>query len=101
MRPRTRRLRADPDQTRQIRHQPATVHESAVARLVAAGMGNRQVASELFVIIKTVQSHLINIYAKLGLSSRYELAAQFREQYTTPRPMPSSKDATHYQEDSA
>jgi tetratricopeptide (TPR) repeat protein len=49
------------------------------ARLVAVGMSNRQVAAELFVSIKTVQFHLTHIYAKLGISSRAELAAQFRE----------------------
>ena len=45
----------------------------------AVGMSNRQVAAELFVSIKTVQFHLTHIYAKLGISSRAELAAQFRE----------------------
>ena len=57
-----------------------TAQEQAVARLVAVGMSNRQVAAELFVSIKTVQFHLTHIYAKLGISSRAELAAQFREQ---------------------
>jgi DNA-binding CsgD family transcriptional regulator len=60
-----------------------TAQESAVARLVALGMGNRQVASELFVSIKTVQFHLTHIYAKVGISSRCELAAQFRDQDTS------------------
>ena len=50
-----------------------------MARLVAVGMSNRQVASELFISIKTVQFHLTYIYAKLGVGSRAELAAQFRE----------------------
>ena len=63
-----------------------TAQESAVARLVAAGMGNRQVATELFVSIKTVQFHLTHIYAKLGISSRGELAAQFRDQDATTAP---------------
>jgi DNA-binding CsgD family transcriptional regulator len=56
-----------------------TAQELAVARLVAVGMSNRQVASELFISIKTVQFHLTYIYAKLGVGSRAELAAQFRE----------------------
>jgi DNA-binding NarL/FixJ family response regulator len=56
-----------------------TAQETAVARLVAVGMGNRQVAAELFVSIKTVQFHLTHIYTKLGISSRSELAAQFRD----------------------
>jgi DNA-binding CsgD family transcriptional regulator len=59
-----------------------TAQELAVARLVAMGMSNRRVASELFVSIKTVQFHLTHIYAKLGVSSRAELAAQFRENET-------------------
>ena len=56
-----------------------TAQEQAVARLVAVGMSNRQVAAELFVSVKTVQFHLTHIYAKLGIGSRSELAAQFRE----------------------
>jgi DNA-binding CsgD family transcriptional regulator len=50
---------------------------------VAMGMSNRQVASELFVSIKTIQFHLTHIYAKLGVGSRAELAAQFREKEQT------------------
>ena len=50
-----------------------------MARLVSMGMGNRQVASELFISIKTVQFHLTHIYAKLNINSRSELAAQFRD----------------------
>jgi ATP/maltotriose-dependent transcriptional regulator MalT len=63
-----------------------TAQELAVARLVAVGMSNRQVASELFVSIKTVQFHLTHIYAKLGVGSRAELAAQFRESEMGGRP---------------
>jgi DNA-binding CsgD family transcriptional regulator len=56
-----------------------TAQETAVARLVAAGMSNRQVAYELFISIKTVQFHLTHIYAKLRVGSRAELAARFRD----------------------
>lgn len=56
-----------------------TAQELAVARLVADGLSNRQVAAELFVSIKTVQFHLTHIYAKLGVSSRAELAARLRD----------------------
>jgi DNA-binding CsgD family transcriptional regulator len=62
-----------------------TAQETVVARLVALGMANRQVANELFVSIKTVQFHLTHIYAKLGISSRAELAAQFRDTETPTR----------------
>ncbi|WP_235778813.1 helix-turn-helix transcriptional regulator [Sinomonas notoginsengisoli] len=55
-----------------------TAQETAVARLVASGLSNRDAARELFVSVKTVQYHLTRIYAKLGISSRAELAAVYR-----------------------
>ena len=42
-------------------------------------MSNREVASELFVSVKTVQFHLTHIYAKVGVGSRAELAARLRD----------------------
>jgi DNA-binding CsgD family transcriptional regulator len=68
-----------------------TAQELAVARLVAVGMSNRQVASELFISIKTVQFHLTHIYAKLGVSSRAELAAQFRDPEPTNGRTPNQR----------
>ena len=56
-----------------------TAQEQAVVALVAAGMSNREAADELFLSTKTVQYHLTRIYAKLGVRSRTELAAQLRE----------------------
>jgi DNA-binding CsgD family transcriptional regulator len=49
--------------------------ELAVARLVATGLTNREVASELFVSVKTVEYHLRNSYIKLDITSRRELTA--------------------------
>jgi DNA-binding CsgD family transcriptional regulator len=48
--------------------------EAAVARLVAAGLSNREVAARLHMSPKTVEHHLSHIYARLGLSSRRQLA---------------------------
>lgn len=56
-----------------------TAQEQAVARLVAGGASNQETAVELFISVKTVQYHLTHIYAKLGIRSRSELAARFRE----------------------
>ena len=53
-----------------------TASESVVARLVASGLSNRQVADQLMVSRKAVEFHLANIYAKLGVSSRSQLAAR-------------------------
>ena len=46
----------------------------AVARLVAEGMTNQEVGASLYVTSRTVAFHLSNIYAKLGISSRRQLA---------------------------
>ncbi|EMY32406.1 LuxR family transcriptional regulator [Arthrobacter crystallopoietes BAB-32] len=55
-----------------------TAQEIAVARLVAQGRTNKETGLELFIAAKTVQYHLTRIYAKLGISSRSELAARYR-----------------------
>ena len=49
--------------------------ELAVARLVATGLTNREVASQLYVSVKTVEYHLRNSYMKLDITSRRALAA--------------------------
>ena len=59
------------------RHLELTPQELAVARLVAAGKTNREVAAELVVSAKTVGYHLGNVYTKLGVSSRTQMAARF------------------------
>ena len=46
-----------------------------VARLVAAGNTNRQIAAELLLSPKTVSAHVEHILAKLGASRRTEIAA--------------------------
>ena len=53
-----------------------TTQELAVARLVAEGRTNQETGTALFVTSRTVAFHLSNIYAKLGVSSRRELAAR-------------------------
>ena len=51
-----------------------TPTERRVAELVAEGLQTKQVAAALFVSAKTIEGHLTNIYAKLGVHSRAELA---------------------------
>lgn len=57
-----------------------SARESEVAALVAGGATNQAVADALFLSVKTVESHLRNIFAKAGVSSREALAAAVREQ---------------------
>jgi predicted ATPase/DNA-binding CsgD family transcriptional regulator len=47
-----------------------TPREIEVLGLVAAGMTNAQIAKELFVSIRTVETHITSIYHKLGVTSR-------------------------------
>jgi DNA-binding CsgD family transcriptional regulator len=51
-----------------------TVTETRVAALTGAGRTNREVADELVMSVRTVESHLAHIYRKLGVRSRTELA---------------------------
>ena len=52
--------------------------ERNVARLAAAGFRNREIAEQLFLSVRTVEGHLSDVYAKLGIRSRTELAASLR-----------------------
>ncbi len=54
-------------------HVRLTPTEVAVINLVAKGRPNREVAAALYMSVKTVEFHLGNIFAKLGISSRREL----------------------------
>ena len=56
-----------------------TTSEVTVARLVADGLTNREVAERLFVSPHTVSSHLRHVFAKLGINSRVELARLARD----------------------
>jgi DNA-binding CsgD family transcriptional regulator len=54
---------------------PLTVREFEVARHIAEGMTNAQIAAELFVSPKTVSAHVEHILAKLGANRRAEIAS--------------------------
>jgi DNA-binding CsgD family transcriptional regulator len=53
---------------------------------VVAGRTNREVAEQLFLSPKTIEAHLRNVYAKLGVRSRVELARA--TDLTSPRSVP-------------
>jgi DNA-binding NarL/FixJ family response regulator len=50
-----------------------TEREREVMRLIARGYAYKEVAKELFISIKTVETHMSSVLRKLQLSSRYEL----------------------------
>ncbi|MDQ1464992.1 MAG: hypothetical protein QOC73_1933 [Actinomycetota bacterium] len=59
---------------KQTQEHVLTAVEQRVAGLVGEGRTNREVADELFMSVRTVESHLGRVYRKLGLRSRTELA---------------------------
>lgn len=70
MRPWTERIRA-----LTTRSDPLTPREREVARLVAVGRSNREIAAELVVSERTVENHVQHVLTKLGFTRRTQIAA--------------------------
>lgn len=56
---------------------PLTAREHEIALMAAGGMSNREIADQLTVGLRTVEGHLMRVYAKAGIRSRRELPAMF------------------------
>lgn len=79
------RVVAYPSRGRGTRQRPMlgwdslTPTEADVARLVAAGRSNKEVAEQLFMSVATVKTHLTRIYGKIGVKTRTQLTASARQ----------------------
>jgi FixJ family two-component response regulator len=62
-----------------LRWQTLTPREQEVARLVAKGLQNRQIAIELDIDHRTVETHRAKVYAKLELSTPVEIERFLRQ----------------------
>jgi DNA-binding NarL/FixJ family response regulator len=60
-----------------------TAREREVLRLIARGYTYREVARELFISVKTVESHVSSVLRKLQLSSRHQLTRWAAERRLT------------------
>ena len=65
--------------TRTPRAGGLTPQEEEIAKLVATGATNREVAAELYLSSKTVEYHLTRVYRKLGVRTRNELPTALAE----------------------
>ena len=54
---------------------PLTARELEVAKLIARGLTNKQIAAELVIAEGTADRHVSNILGKLGFSTRAQVAA--------------------------
>ncbi|WP_061292915.1 response regulator [Herbidospora cretacea] len=65
---------------------PLSPREIEVLELIAAGNTNREAAARLFITEATVKSHLLNVYAKLGVNDRAAAVAEaFNRGLLVPR----------------
>ncbi|MGB8265836.1 MAG: AAA family ATPase [Candidatus Velthaea sp.] len=64
-----------PDASRRRGESTLTTRESEIARLVANGKSNREVAEALVISERTVETHVASIYGKLGVTNRKDLVA--------------------------
>ena len=56
------------------RDEELTAQEAHIARLAREGLSNPEIGTRLFISARTVQHHLGNIFAKLGIASRSQLS---------------------------
>jgi DNA-binding NarL/FixJ family response regulator len=57
---------------------PLSQREREIAILAADGLTSKDIADRLYLSVRTVNNHLQNVYTKLGVSSRAELAGSLR-----------------------
>jgi ATP/maltotriose-dependent transcriptional regulator MalT len=81
---RRRRAKEDPTQL--------TAQEQRVAKLAAAGHSNKAIAEQLFLSAKTIDYHLVQVYTKLGITSRRQLMTSH---YGKSIDEPSRSNSTH------
>jgi DNA-binding NarL/FixJ family response regulator len=73
-------------QVRRPAREPLSAREQEVLELVARGATNREAARQLFVSEATVKTHLLHVYAKLGVNDRAAAVAEaFDRGLLTPR----------------
>jgi DNA-binding NarL/FixJ family response regulator len=73
-------------QMRQPAREPLSERELDVLELIAKGFANREAAARLYISEATVKTHLIHLYAKLGVTDRAAAVASAYDRGLLPRP---------------
>lgn len=61
-----------------IKQPVLTPRERQIARMAAAGVSSKEIADQLYLSSRTVDNHLMRVYAKLGVNGRTALTASLR-----------------------
>lgn len=73
--------------------QPLTPREREVVALIGAGKSNRQIGAELYISTATAARHVANILAKLGYTSRSQVAVWAKSAPRAAQPQPGESAA--------
>jgi DNA-binding NarL/FixJ family response regulator len=71
------------EQSRQKVREVLTPREIDIVKMVASGLGNREIGEKLFITEGTVKTHLHSVYEKLGIKGRVQLANYAQEKGLT------------------
>jgi DNA-binding NarL/FixJ family response regulator len=83
---------ADEERSAGVRSDDLTRRQAEILTLIAAGMSNAEIAAALVVSVRTVERHVADIYAKLGIqgrAGRAPAAAYAVQHGLVPAPPPS------------
>lgn len=73
-----RRLRIRKKEEINVEVSSLSTQEKKVAKLICEGKSNKEIASELFVSLSTIKSHISNINSKLNVANRKQLAMKLK-----------------------
>jgi DNA-binding NarL/FixJ family response regulator len=84
-----RLVAAESEERRRAEEDPLSERESEVLRLLALGHTNQEIAKQLFISVRTAETHRAHIMQKLRLSSRAELVRYALERGLMKNPPPA------------
>jgi two-component system, NarL family, response regulator NreC len=84
-----RLVAAESEERRRAEEDPLSERESEVLQLLALGHTNQEIAKQLFISVRTAETHRAHIMQKLRLSSRAELVRYALERGLMENPPPA------------